>query len=46
MRQRRQEYTMGENAVSSTNGAGKVGKYMQKMHLDHFPTTYTKINSK
>ena len=37
---------MGKKTVSSTNGVRKTGQYMQRMKLDHFLTSYIKLNSK
>ena len=36
----------GEKTISLTSGAGKTGQPLVKNELDHFVTSYTKINSK
>ena len=48
LRQRKQEYTMEKNTVSSASGVGKAGQqHVKSMKLEHTVTPpCTKINSK
>lgn len=36
----------GEKTISSENGVGKTGQHLQRMKLDCYVISYTKINSK
>ena len=46
LQQSRKEYPMGKRLSLKQMVLGKLDSNIQKKEMDHFPTPYTKINSK